>query len=98
MAITATLGNVVRIGPIVVKDAGGALVDPASITVTVKRPDGSTTTPATPPRDSLATFHFDYEPPVTAAMVGKHAYRIVTVNPDAAYEDYVYFLPSPFAP
>jgi hypothetical protein len=97
MGISATLGNVVRIGPtndpILVKDSSGALIDPTTITVTVKRPDRTVTTPT---RDSLGTFHLDYEPAVTPAMVGEHEYRVVTTNPDAAYEGTIFFLPSPF--
>lgn len=102
MGIVATLGNVVRIGPadnpILVKNAAGALTDPTTITVTVKRPDGTTTTPATPVHDSTGSYHFDYEPAVTAAMVGSHKYRIVTSNPDAAFEGTIYFHSSPFVP
>lgn len=101
MPITATLGNVIRIGPddapILVTDEDGALVDPTTITVSVHQPDGTMTMPAPATRDAIGTFHFDYEPPVTESMVGTHRYRIVTVHPDAAFEDNIYFEPSYFA-
>jgi hypothetical protein len=103
MAIfNARLGDVVRIGkapdPILVMDAGGTLVDPATITVTVRRPDGTATTPATPTRETTGTFHFDYEPSVTAAMAGRHHGRITTTAPDAEFEFTIYFSPSRFVP
>lgn len=101
MAIYATLGNVIRIGPpeapILVTDVNGALVDPQTITVSVHRPDLSITAPMPAIRDALGTFHFDYEPPVSASMVGTHRFRIVTAHPDAAFEDNIYFNPSYFA-
>jgi hypothetical protein len=103
MAIfNAKLGDVVRIGkapnPILVKDAAGTLVDPSSITITVKRPDGTATTPATPTRETTGTYHYDYQPAVTATMAGRHYGRIVTTGPDAEYEITIYFSPSRFVP
>jgi hypothetical protein len=102
LTFTANLGTVVRIGkaptPILVKDAGGALVDPATITVTALRPDGTTTTPATPTRETTGTYHHDYEPPFQRAMAGLHRCEVVTTNPDATFRIDIYFNPSPFAP
>lgn len=102
MALTATLGNAVRIGtataPILVRDSTGALVDPATITITVRKPDGTVTTPATPTRTTLGTFTYTYEPSALEAQAGTHRYRIITTSPDAAYEGELYFSPSPFLP
>lgn len=99
--LTATLGNAVRIGttaaPILVKDSTGALVDPASITITVRRPDGTLFT-ETPTRVSLGSFTAVYEPDAVATSAGTHRYRIQSVSPDAAYEDTIYFSPSVFLP
>lgn len=106
MAIIAVIGNVVRIGPssgpITVRDSTGALVTPATITVTVRRPDATNTTPTTPTLWTtlslypIGAYYLDYEPASSSAMIGTHTYRVVTTNPDAAFEDTITFVPSPF--
>ena len=98
----ARLGDVVRIGiaptPIRITDPSGTPVDPASIMIIFIQPDGTTTIPVTPDRDALGEYHFDYDPPVTAAMAGMHYWRIVTSGPDAELEGRCYYSPSRFVP
>lgn len=77
---TYVLGNVVHLERTVEVD--GNLTDAATITVTIQKPDGTLTTPATPTRDSLGTYHYDYTP----AAAGRYVYRWVTTGPVAAAE------------
>jgi hypothetical protein len=69
------LGSVVRIGPEVFTNIDDDLVDPATVTVTIKKPDGATEDhPGV--RESLGTFYYDFTP-VTA---GTYYYKWSTTG------------------
>lgn len=70
-----------------VRDAGGALTDPATVTLTVTKPDGTAVTPApVPAHDSTGTYSYDYILP--AAGLYKFAWS--TTSPATApTPDYV---------
>ncbi|MCT9932448.1 phage gp6-like head-tail connector protein [Planotetraspora sp. A-T 1434] len=63
--------------------SGGTPVDPATVTVTVLQPDGTTLGPFTGVRDSAGTYHYDYTP----AMAGRHIARWVTTTPSGMDEE-----------
>lgn len=63
--------------------ASGVLVTPASITVTILLPDGTTSGPHTPVNDSTGVYHYDYTP----AQAGHYVARWVTGTPTGADEE-----------
>jgi hypothetical protein len=69
-----------------IRDSTGALVDPASIAVTILLPDGATVGPFVAPtvvRDSLGVYHYDHP----AAMAGRHIARWVSTTPTGVDEE-----------
>lgn len=62
---------------------GDVLTTPASITLTILRPDGTTDGPFTPSSDGVGLFHYDY----TSLQSGQHVARWVTVAPGGADEE-----------
>jgi hypothetical protein len=72
--------------PYAVRDSDGALVDVATMTVTVTQPDGSTATPLTIgagiTRESLGT----YLPVFVPTQAGRHTWTGVTTGPATAIE------------
>lgn len=83
------LGEVYRITADV-RDADGVLADPASATLTVTLPDGSTVTPDVPNPAVTGKVVVDY--PTTAA--GRHVWRLVTSGPVTASADIFEVLPA----
>jgi hypothetical protein len=77
------LGDVYRIR-VPVKDPAGTLVDPATATLTITLPDGTTTAPAVnlPPADTGIVI-VDY--PTTQA--GRHQFVLTTTDPQTAFRD-----------
>jgi hypothetical protein len=77
------LGDVYRIR-VPVRDPGGTLVSPASATLTITLPDGTTTTPAVslPPADEGIVI-VDYP----TAQAGRHQFVLSTLNPQTAFRD-----------
>lgn len=63
--------------------SAGVLVNPATITATVMRPDGTTDAPLTPINDGVGLYHVDYTP----AQPGRHIARWVTTAPAGAKEE-----------
>ncbi|WP_068925026.1 phage head-tail connector protein [Planobispora rosea] len=78
--MTYAYGSAVRLTQEV--RSGGELVDPASITLTIRLPDGTTTSP-TPVNDSVGVYHYDYTP----TQAGRHIARWVTTGPVGAAEE-----------
>jgi len=77
------LGDVVPLG-LQVKDASGALVNAASVTLTITQPDGSTVAPPpVPANPSTGNYTFDFVP----TQVGRHAVRWTTQTPSTGYSD-----------
>lgn len=67
-----------------VKDATGALVNAASVTLTITLPDGTTATPVvTNPPSVTGQYRLTYVP----TQVGRHAWRFVATTPNTAYQD-----------
>lgn len=62
--------------------SGGALVSPATITLTVMLPDGTDSGPLTPVNDGIGLYHYDF----TATQPGRHIGRWVTNGPTGANE------------
>jgi len=83
-------GQEVRLGPFVVTDpTTGQPIDPATMVVTVKLPDGTTQTPAVS-HDATGTCHVDWLPPAS----GHYGYHAVSTLPNTAYEGQFDVLPS----
>ncbi|MEH0442448.1 hypothetical protein QA811_01935 [Streptomyces sp. B21-102] len=66
-----------------VTDSSGAPADPASATLTIILPDGTTTSPAVPAPTSTGQVRVDY----VTAQAGRHVWRLVTTGPTTAYAD-----------
>lgn len=66
-----------------VKDAAGTLTNPASITLTIQLPDGTTAGPFTPANVSTGVYQHDY----TTVQAGRHIARWVTTAPTGADEE-----------
>ena len=69
-----------------VRDSGGAPVDPASITLTIRLPDATTVGPFTLPqvvRDSTGVYRFEY----VTTTAGLHVARWVTTGPATVTEE-----------
>lgn len=65
-----------------IRDANGALVDAASVTVTVDLPDGTTETP-TPAHPSVGRYEVDY----VSTLSGRYSVRGVSTSPATAFSD-----------
>lgn len=77
------LGSVVQIA-VDVRDAAGALTNPASATLTITLPDGTTATPAVGlPPTATGQLRVDY----VTGQPGRHSWRMVTTSPTTAYTD-----------
>jgi uncharacterized phiE125 gp8 family phage protein len=77
------LGDVHRI-TVAVRDPDGVLADPATATLTVTLPDGTTTSPAVSlPPDATGQLVVDF----ATTQAGRHAWRMVTTGPATAYSD-----------
>lgn len=75
------LGQLVRIGPETFTDFTGNPVDPTTVSVSIKKPDGTIDGPFTLAatqvvREALGVFHYDYTP----ATTGHYLYRWVTTG------------------
>ncbi|WP_219512744.1 hypothetical protein [Nonomuraea ceibae] len=66
-----------------VRTPAGALVNPATITLSVMQPDGIVSGPHTPVSDGVGLFHFDFSP----AQAGRHIARWVTTSPSGVDEE-----------
>jgi hypothetical protein len=66
-----------------VADASGAPADPASATLTITLPDGTTVSPAVPAPTATGRVRVDY----VTAQAGRHVWRLVTSGPTTAYAD-----------
>lgn len=66
-----------------VADATGAPVNPASATLTITLPDGTTVSPAVPTPTTVGHVRVDYVP----VQAGRHVWRLVTSGPTTAYAD-----------
>jgi hypothetical protein len=69
---------------VTITDATGALVNPATIVLTITAPDGTVTTPA-PANPSTGVYLYNYVP----TMAGRHSYRWQSTGPATAYTDVV---------
>lgn len=78
---TTAFGAAVRLSTQVT--SGGVLVNPTTIALTVRLPDGTTGGPLTPVNSGAGLFHYDYTP----AQAGRHIARWVTTGPDGAEEE-----------
>jgi hypothetical protein len=81
------LGQPITLATTVREVATGALVDPATLTLTIRRPDGTslpayTYNPGAVARDALGTFHLDV-PTTDLVAVGHHPYTWVSTGPGA---------------
>lgn len=75
------LGDVYQVA-VDVYTSAGALTSPATATLTITLPDGTTVTPAvTVPPTSTGQLRVDY----TTTMAGRHSYRMVTTAPVTAH-------------
>ncbi|GAA3077853.1 hypothetical protein [Streptosporangium carneum] len=63
--------------------SSGQLVTPASITLTIRLPDGTTAGPLTPPADGVGLYHYDYVSP----QAGRHIARWTSTGPATATEE-----------
>jgi len=81
--MSVEVGSVYR-STLAVTNSVGALIDPATQTLTVTLPDQTTVTPGNT-RDSLGTFHADY----TIIQEGAHKFVWVTTGPVTSRTDYV---------
>lgn len=63
--------------------SSGTLENPATISLTVQLPDGTTEGPFTPSNDGTGLYHYDYTP----ATAGRHVARWVTTGPAGADEE-----------
>ena len=63
------LGNMIRLS-VSFQDSEGELVDPTSVTLEIKRPDGVTEMP-TPSKEAVGKYYFDYTP----SVIGMHYYN-----------------------
>ncbi|MEH0552581.1 hypothetical protein [Streptomyces sp. B21-101] len=66
-----------------VADSSGIPADPASATLTIMLPDGTTVSPAVPAPTSTGQVRVDY----VTAQAGRHVWRLVTTSPTTAYAD-----------
>jgi hypothetical protein len=67
-----------------VRDASGTLTAPATATLTITLPDGTTVSPVVPlPSSTAGQLRVDYVPP----QVGRYTWRMVTTGPVTAYAD-----------
>jgi len=69
---------------VAVTDVDGNPVDPASVTLNVTLPDGTTQTP-TAVKDSVGNYHVDY----TVTQEGLYVFQWVTATPDTVKTDYL---------
>lgn len=77
------LGETVRLAASV-RDAGGALSNAATVTLTITLPDGTTTSPTvTNPPAQTGQYTVDY----VTTQAGRHAWRLVATTPNDAYTD-----------
>jgi hypothetical protein len=77
------LGSVYQVA-VDVRDPSGQLADPASATLTITLPDGTTETPAVVlPPPSTGQLRVEYTP----AQAGRYVWRMVTSAPTTAYTD-----------
>lgn len=68
--MTYEIGDGVRLACTFTNATNGALVDPTTVTLSLRLPDGTTPT-ATPTKESTGKYYFDY----TTAQPGVHWYR-----------------------
>jgi uncharacterized phiE125 gp8 family phage protein len=66
-----------------VTDSSGVPADPASATLTIILPDGTTVSPAVPAPASTGQLRVDY----VTTQAGRHLWRLVTTGPTTAYAD-----------
>jgi hypothetical protein len=66
-----------------ITDASGTPTNPASATLTITLPDGTTVSPAVPTPTTTGQVRVDY----VTAQAGRHAWRLVTSGPTTAYTD-----------
>jgi hypothetical protein len=66
-----------------VRDDSGVLVTPATVTLTLTLPDGTTFTPTVPAPSVAGQLRYDYSPPVP----GHYKVKWVTTGPQIAYTD-----------
>lgn len=78
---TYNVGSVVRI-PITVRDIAGALVNPATVSLSIQLPSMATVGPFTPTLASLGNYYYDY---ATTAS-GHHIWRVTTSAPTSVGE------------
>jgi hypothetical protein len=72
------VGQVVRLTHTVYNDAG-ALTNPATITVTITLPDGTSSGPLTPANTGTGLYKYDY----TTVQAGRHVYWWTSTSPTA---------------
>jgi uncharacterized phiE125 gp8 family phage protein len=66
-----------------VADASGTPVNPATATLTITLPDGSTVSPSVPAPTATGQVRVDY----ATSLAGRHVWRLVTSGPTTAYAD-----------
>lgn len=81
------LGQPIRLPTTVRDTATGALVDPTTLTLTIRKPDGTdlpayTWNPGAVVRDALGTFHLDV-PATDLAVVDRYRFKWVSTGPGA---------------
>ncbi|MEU1736465.1 hypothetical protein [Streptosporangium sp. NPDC020145] len=79
--MTYTFGAAARLTTTV--RSSGQLVTPASISLTIRRPDGTTDGPLTPVLDGVGLYHYDY----ASSQAGRHIARWTTTDPPGATEE-----------
>ncbi|WP_239404643.1 hypothetical protein [Frankia sp. Cj3] len=75
------IGQPIRIST-TVRDASGTLVAPSTLTLTVRKPDGTTLTYASPTNGSLGTYHQDI-PTADVPAAGHHQYTWLSTGTGA---------------
>lgn len=76
------LGNAVQLT--YTSTQAGVLVDAATVTVSVDRPDGLTDGPFAMTHASLGTYTYVYKPPATSAHTKHFTARTTALNPDSS--------------
>lgn len=76
------LGSVYQVA-VDVADASGTPANPATATLTITLPDGSTVSPSVPTPTVTGQVRVDYVP----SQAGRHVWRLVTSGPTTAYAD-----------
>lgn len=79
MAGVYDLGDVVALTAAFTNSGGTAVTPSSGVTITVKLPDGTTTSPATPSNPSTGNYSYEYAP----TQEGLHFYRFVGTGTNA---------------